>query len=198
VLDSSIKANTIAFNAAGGAKLEPNPDGSPAQIAISANAMLGNGGGTIAAEGIDISPLDHAVNPNDNDAGGPSTVPNGGLNYPVLTIATGSAASGALAGTLASKNGTYTVELFASRTCAASGYGEGEKFIGAVPLTISNAAIGFNGSAPFLTAIKLDTGTFAAYPVITATATDSTGNTSEFSKCIVYNDHIFTNGFEAD
>ena len=196
LLDSSIKSNTIAFNTGGGVKLVHNASGTPAGITVSANRLLGNGGGTIAAEGIDISPLDGAVNPNDNDASGPSTVPNDGLNYPVLTIAAGAATSGALAGTLATKNGTYTVEFFASRNCAASGYGEGEKFVGSVPVTVSNATLGFNGSAPFLASIKLESGTFAAYPVITATATDSAGNTSEFNRCIVYNDHIFTNGFE--
>jgi len=195
VLASSIKANTIAFNAGGGVKLSDS-GGTPAQIRISADRLFGNGAGTIAAEGIDISPLDGAINPNDNDASGPSSVPNGGLNYPVLSIAAGAAASGALAGTLATANGTYMVELFASRTCAASGYGEGEKLVGTVPVTISNATLGFNGSAPFLASLKLDSGTFAGYPVITATAIDSTGNTSEFSKCVIYNDHIFTDGFE--
>ena len=192
-----IDNNAIAYNSGGGIKLLSTALGTPNQIQISANSIHSNGGGYVAASGIDISPLDGAVNPNDNDAVGPANVPNAGLNFPALDVATGKAKSGTLSGTLATRNDAYTVEVFASRSCAASGYGEGEKFVGSAPVTIANASLGFNGSAQFTADIKLDSGTFTSYPVITATATDSNGNTSEFSQCVVY-DHIFDDGFEAN
>ena len=68
----------------------------------------------------------------------------------------------------------YRIELFTNAACDPAGSGEGADFLGA--LDVTTAA---DGSVAF-------EGTFASNPpgpVVTATATDPLGNTSEFSPC---------------
>ncbi len=98
----------------------------------------------------------------------------GGEKSPVLTSAT---AAGNVQGTLNSiASNTFRLEFFASPACNASGFGEGKTFIGFQSVTTDGS-----GNASF-------NATFAALPadqlVITATATDANGNTSEFSQCL--------------
>ena len=65
------------------------------------------------------------------------------------------------------------MEFFASVTCDASGYGEGERFVGSQLVVQPGAGnLQLNELVP-------------AGQYITATATDSQGNTSEFSACTV-------------
>lgn len=97
-------------------------------------------------------------------------------NYPVLSSALTSTTSlyvgGVLTGTA---NSSFTVELFANDTCDASGHGEGQTF-----LTSDTVATNGSGRAGFVIATsKPDEIT------ISATATDSGGNTSEFSECVL-------------
>jgi parallel beta-helix repeat protein len=111
-----------------------------------------------------------------NDALDPDSGPNRLQNFAVLTAAR---SSGHLVmGTLNSvPNHSYTIEVFVSPagSCDPSGYGEGKKFLGAKVVT-TNAA----GNASFS---LTSSAAFSAGQVITATATDSTGSTSEFSRC---------------
>jgi hypothetical protein len=80
-------------------------------------------------------------------------------------------------GTLNSTPSTqFTIEFFANSAADESGYGEGEVFLGAA--TVMADA---NGNAAFL---QTFTGDFSELRFITATATDSSGNTSEFSRAI--------------
>ena len=109
-----------------------------------------------------------------NDVGDADTGPSGLQNYPVVTVAT---AAGIVQGTFNSKAGaTYRLEFFANPACDGSGYGEGKTFIGFQSVTTDGS-----GNASFNAA-------FAALPagqsVVTATATDAAGNTSEFSQCV--------------
>ncbi|MEJ5277158.1 MAG: right-handed parallel beta-helix repeat-containing protein [Thermogemmata sp.] len=70
---------------------------------------------------------------------------------------------------------TFRIELFANRECDASGYGEGERFLGATDVTTDQ-----NGNG------RIDVWLPVSVPVgwiITATATDPEGNTSAFSPC---------------
>ena len=70
---------------------------------------------------------------------------------------------------------TYTVRFFANTTCDSSGHGEGEFFLGAADVVLSD------GSDEFLVDLPVSVKENA---VITATATDAAlGNTSEFSEC---------------
>ncbi|MGC1375066.1 MAG: hypothetical protein WA821_02520 [Anaerolineales bacterium] len=115
-----------------------------------------------------------------NDLGDPDAGPNQTQNFPVLTSATGSTFT--ITGRLNSLPAdAYTVEFFSSpaATCDPSGYGEGKKFVGSKIVTtnaLGNVSFSFTGSI-----------VFGAGEVITATATDASGNTSEFSLCRIAN-----------
>jgi hypothetical protein len=132
---------------------------------IRANSIFGNGG-----LGIDLAPA--GVTP--NDPGDGDTGPNRLQNFPVLTSAVSSGGFTTVTGTLNSvAGGTFTVELFESPAAHPTGYGEGATFRGAINVTTDAA-----GNAPISVVLPL-----AVPPghMITATATDASGNTSEFS-----------------
>ncbi|MBI1760633.1 MAG: putative Ig domain-containing protein, partial [Acidobacteria bacterium] len=104
-----------------------------------------------------------------------STYPNTRLPFPVLDAPlTPGAATGSYA-TLAFVNAipAYPVrlEFFASATCDCSGYGEGETYLGNLILQ-ADGTFTFNYTP------------IAGKPVLTATAIDANGNTSEFSQCV--------------
>jgi hypothetical protein len=113
-----------------------------------------------------------------NDAGDGDAGANNLQNFPVLTTAIGDGSVTQITGSLNTAPGTYTIDYYASAACDTSGNGEGARWLGFSVLP-TNAA----GSLTF------DTGTGITAPVsfgefITATATDSAGNTSEFSPCV--------------
>jgi len=119
---------------------------------ITANSIQGNGG-----LGIDLLPV-AGVNTNDG-TNTDTAVGNDGIDFPVLTAVSGSAAAGtAPAGS--------TVEVFAAAPDAGSSNGEGATFLGSTSASASGLWClgGLSISGP-----------------ITATATDSSGNTTEFS-----------------
>src|SRR5207302_9878148 len=70
-------------------------------------------------------------------------------------------------------NLTYTIELFTNVTCDASGFGEGENLVASFTVTTDGS-----GNVAFSRSVSLMPGQF-----VTATATDPSGNTSEFSAC---------------
>ena len=176
--DNNLSFNIIADNLQGGVVIE---DVGTVHNKIVSSQFYDNSG-----LGIDLG--GDGVTPNDTD-----TVSNAGpnrlQNFPVLTAATGTNTSGIVSGTLGSTAGSYTIDLFVSSSCNASGYGEGAFEIGSGTLTLTG------GSANFTISVS---GPFAPdMNVITATATDSANDTSEFSKCFAYtNDTIFANDFE--
>lgn len=137
----------------------------PTRITIRGNRITGNGG-----LGIDLEK--NGVSPNDpDDADGAS---NDGQNFPVLTTAQSSATGTTIGGTLSSlPNATYTIDFYASDAADASGYGEGTTYVGSATLLIDGTGTG--GFGIILPTI-VTPGT-----VITATATDAAGSTSEFS-----------------
>lgn len=134
---------------------------------ISGNAVFSNG-----ALGIDLG--NAGVNPVYDCAGGvPAGAANAGQNFPVLADAY-SGSGTRIRGTLDSGPGkTYLLQFFASPTGDASGYGEGQVFLGQTNLTL-----GAGCSATFTAYLS------APVPpnwVVTATATGPASNTSEFS-----------------
>ncbi len=134
---------------------------------ISGNSIFSNG-----ALGIDLgnNGVDAVVA---CESGVAVNAANAGQNYPVLTAAF----SGTLTlirGTLNSLSGkTYALEFFASPAGDASGYGEGQLFLGQTKLTLGSLC-----SSNFAVTLPV-----AVPPnwVVTATATNPTNNTSEFS-----------------
>lgn len=116
------------------------------------------------------------VTPNDADDADGGT--NGFQNFPVLTSTTIAANQTTIAGTLTSKpSRAYTIEVSVSLGCSPHGHGQGMVPLGTVETTTDAA-----GLAAFTMVLPK-----ALVPglVLTATATDPDGNTSEFSGCMV-------------
>ena len=85
-----------------------------------------------------------------------------------------SAVPAASQGTLNSTpNTTFRIEFFGNTACDASGNGEGATFLGTTEVITDGTG---NATIPLFTA--------AAGQFVTATATDSSNNTSEFSACV--------------
>src|SRR5262249_11172712 len=111
-----------------------------------------------------------------NDSKGHSG-PNLFQDFPMLTTINSKGGTTTISGTLdSSANQTFHIELYSNPSKDASGYGEGQTFLGFFSVT-TNAS----GHASFMVSNNL------ALPGqwITATATDSTSNTSEFSQAVV-------------
>lgn len=164
VLDTTISGNTIGFNAVNGVRLSSGPGN-----AIQGNSIFSNGQLGIDLGGDGVTPND----PGDADLGS-----NNLQNFPVVTtvIETSLAPSvWTLRGTLDSvPNTAFAIEVFEQATCDASGFGEGEQFIGSVAVTTDSTGFG-----EWALPVGAPAGRF-----FTATATDPNGNTSEFSRCV--------------
>jgi hypothetical protein len=163
-----VASNLIAFNERAGVRVQSLVT----EVTITANSIIDNG-----ELGIDLltNTASPGVNPNDpgdGDSGG-----NGLQNFPVVTSAASQGASTRVQGTFNSKpNGAYVLEFFASAACDPSGHGEGERFLGSIEVATDS-----QGDAAF--DALLGTATQPG-DMVTATATDAVGNTSEFSACI--------------
>ena len=131
--------------------------------AILSDSIFGN-----AKLGIDLG--DDGVTA--NTPGGPHAGPNDLQNYPVLIAALTHGGQTVVKGTLNATPGTsYTVQFFASPAADPSGYGQGKTYLGSA--TVMTDA---NGNIAFQIQFMSQPGT-----VVSATATDPNGNTSEFS-----------------
>lgn len=110
-----------------------------------------------------------------NDGGDFDSGANNYTNFPVITRATSVSGVSTIAGTLdVLANTEYTIELFVSSSCNASGYGDGAKRLSTFAVTTDGS-----GHATFSQAVA------ALTPghVVTATATSNLEGTSEFSQC---------------
>ncbi len=161
---------------------------------LTINNFSGNAG-----LGIDLAGV--GVTPNDNDSMPPTAdYANRGLNFPVLTSATGGH-TGVVSGTLTTTPGKYFIDLQVTSTCDPSGYGQGENgpdypsgTTGIV--TVPNLTAQGQGSVSF--SLPVNFAFFLSKTFfVTALARDAAFNTSEFSACIPYvNDTIFFSNFE--
>jgi len=137
------------------------------------NAILGNSIFSNAGLGIDLTP-DGVTS---NDTGDADTGANNLQNFPVLSSAVRVTGGTTVNGTLNSKaNQSFRIEFFTSPAADPSGFGEGKVFLGGVVVTTDSS-----GNASFTVTLA---GVPAGSQVITATATDSGNNTSEFSRAI--------------
>ncbi|PYS95121.1 MAG: hypothetical protein DMF65_14495, partial [Acidobacteria bacterium] len=110
-----------------------------------------------------------------NDAGDSDKGPNGLQNFPVITSVNSDASSTRVRGTLNSApNTAYTLDFYSNQICDPSDFGEGQTFIGSTSVTTDGG-----GNASFDATFAAQT----ANQFITATATDPSGSTSEFSAC---------------
>jgi titin len=155
-------ANTIAFNRDDGVIVV---GGTTTKNRIQANSIHSNGHLGIDLNN-DLPTLNDAL---DADAGG-----NGTQNYPVI-ISSMPGATTTIFGRFHSKPNTpYTLDFYANAAADPSGFGEGQRYLGAASVT-TNA----NGDVHYFTVVV--PGASVAGEVISATATDPDGNTSEFS-----------------
>ena len=162
-IETRIEENTIAFNSTGSVTISGTADGNT----ITRNSMYGNGAG------IDLSP---PAGPDSNDAGDADVRANGGQNHPELAVAR-ILGSVTVAGAMNSApDSRYRVEFFLSPACGPTGFGEGRTFLGEARIATDATGRGaFSLTLP---------DSVTAGQVITATATDVSGNTSEFSRCV--------------
>ena len=136
-------------------------DAYPNDASISSNRILGNGG-----LGIDLG----------ND--GP-----GAVDRPAPSLMGIPPTSDTISGSLFDDPGAYTVELFELGSCDPSGYGEGDVPIGSLAVTVPPPGPfppPFPSPAEFSFAVP---GGIALGDTFSATATDASGATSEFSGC---------------
>ncbi|MGZ5472756.1 MAG: CSLREA domain-containing protein [Thermoanaerobaculia bacterium] len=111
-----------------------------------------------------------------NDLGDSDAGPNALQNFPVLSMAeTGGHTT--ITGTFNSAAGqTFRIELFDNPSCGPLGHGQGRTLVAAGDVTTD---AGGNTAFAFIPASPIPPGR-----IVTATATDPAGNTSEFSACL--------------
>jgi hypothetical protein len=186
--------NLIEFNGTGGVAIFGNPVSvsgqAPLGNSIEGNSIFENGRSFQTASsaplpllGIDLTngfvyPRDDGVTPNDSKGHGAPNDPNSFQNFPVLTAATSGGGTTKIAGTLSSLvNTTFRIEFFANDADPLGLPPEGQQFLGFVTVTTNaSGSVSFNASV----GVAVATGR-----IITATAIDALGNTSEFSSGIV-------------
>ena len=122
--------------------------------------------------GIELGP----AGPNANDPGDSDTGANNLQNFPIITSTMAAGGSTNVKGSLnSSASSSFNLDFYRNSACDPSGNGEGEHFIGSTLVTTDAS-----GNANFDITFAVSTG---ASEVLTATATDLAGNTSEFSPC---------------
>ena len=157
------QGNTIAFHSGAGVYVDSG----------TGNAIRGNSIFANNALGIDLAPAGATANdPCDSDSGA-----NGLQNFPVLVSASSLSGTTTITGNLNSTaSSSFTVDFYANTECDPSGFGQGRTYLGSSqPVTTDGSCAGtLQASFP------------TSFPVrfVAATATDSAGNTSEFSACI--------------
>ena len=147
---------------------------------------------------IDLSP--DGVNPIDLDVG--QTGANDLQNFPLITSAGGSDVQGEVSLNLASANGTYKIELYASQQCVnANGFSNADQRLGSVSGIVLNCATPTSNCTKPLV-IPVDNSLVGDFGLlgnfITAIAIDEENNTSEVSACAPYvlGNIVFNDGFE--
>ncbi len=155
------QGNIIAFNQQQGITFDNSCQG----IEMLGNSIFSNGG-----LGIDMGGNGAVVL---NTPGGPHTGANLLQNFPVITSVTPGSAP-IITGTLNSTpNASFRIEFFSNPVKDKSGYGQGQTYVG---FTNVNTDSNGNATFTFTGSTNIPIGSF-----VSSTATDSAGNTSEFS-----------------
>jgi len=160
------EGNVIAFNPNGGVA-----NSGYQHATIRGNRMFAN-----TPLGIDLSPNGVTPNdPGDGDAG-----PNGLQNFPIINSVTPGASTTNIQGILNSTASTlYDVDFYSGPACQAfpQAFLQGENYLGSIQVSTDGS-----GNATFSTDVPV---VLVAGQPVTATATDPSGNTSEFSQRIL-------------
>lgn len=160
--NNSMLQNTIFDNGGNGVTIVDSGLGGATGNTIQNNEDANNAG-----LGIDLG--DDGVTP--NHPGGSTSGPNHFQNYPVVTSAKPAATGGFTVGyTLDAAPGSYMINFYNVSSPDPSGHGQAAYIAGQQTITVS-------AGPPQTYFMTLGSG-----GTITATATDSAGNTSEFSK----------------
>ncbi|HEY0427171.1 MAG TPA: FG-GAP-like repeat-containing protein [Pyrinomonadaceae bacterium] len=162
-----ISGNIIANN--GGKGVYLNGSDEIKQVTMRRNRFFDNAGLGISFRTSGVSPNDFC----DNDSGWP----NGSQNYPVIASAKiqGNTLQTEIVMWDVFTAANFEVDVFASESCDVSGYGEGKYFLGSFAYTS-------DATCQTRRTVSLPVPSASA-KYITATLTDSSGNTSEFSPC---------------
>jgi hypothetical protein len=159
--------NTIAFSQGVGVQVGLNSsDAATTGNQIQGNSIHDNGG-----IGIDLGNDGVTVNDSAGHVG-----PNNFQNFPVLSSASSSSTDTSISGTFseaAEPNEAIILDFYAGPAADPSGYGQGQTYLGSTSITTDA-----NGNVNFAAALAVSN---LAGEWISATATDPSGNTSEFS-----------------
>ncbi|HEX5500756.1 MAG TPA: Ig-like domain-containing protein, partial [Thermomicrobiales bacterium] len=162
------QANVIAFNAGAGVSV--------ASYGSTGESIRGNSIHDNAGLGIDLGGDGVTANDSlDADAGS-----NNLQNFPII-LATKPGAETRVVGTIdGAAESALVIDFYANASADPSGYGEGERHLGSTIATTDGA-----GHAAFAVTLLAAT---APGELITATATDPAGDTSEFSAAVAVDD----------
>ncbi len=195
--DNTIENNRIAFNRGNGIAI-PNVTGNPGdpgiRISLLSNFIFSND-----RLGIDLG----QAGVTDNDDKDTDRGANELQNFPVLNATTlgppassdaapiTTAVTATISGTFNSRpNSTFNLQFFFGSNCDSSGH----QFTGAIPIPLQplkQVTTNSNGDATYSFSFEFPTGVSSGY--VNSTATDVSGNTSEFSSCFaVTNPNAFT------
>ncbi|HKR10428.1 MAG TPA: Calx-beta domain-containing protein [Pyrinomonadaceae bacterium] len=163
--------NTIGGTQSGGGNKIAFNDG-PGVTAFAGNGNSVRGNSIFSNNGLGIDLGGNGVTSNDiSDA---DTGPNNLQNFPVITGAMSTGNSTTIQGSLKSTpNTTFQIDFYSNSAVDPLGHGEGAHFIGTTPVNTDG-----NGNATINVTFPVS---LPAGRVVTATATDPNGNTSEFS-----------------
>ncbi|WP_435009758.1 hypothetical protein P12x_001003 [Tundrisphaera lichenicola] len=164
---SVASGNIIAYNGGAGVQVGTSSYDPANQNRISHNSIFGNAG-----LGIDLGGDGVSFNQPGANFG-----PNNHAPFPNLTSVYQSGSSTTVEGSILTiPNTTITVEFFSNLQAGASGYGQGRTFLASQSFLTDN-----NGLADITTDLP---GLLPVGQLISASATDSQGNTSEFARSI--------------
>lgn len=190
--------NVIGFNLISGNRRHgisiATPFAAPEPFQATGNKILGNligtdivGAGPLSNAGAGVFIRDEDSSKNEVAVNGIAF--NGGLgidlgdevvapNAPVLTSAFAFGTTLTILGSLNNSlpDTTFVLEFFANGASDSSGFGEGQTFIGSEAL-----ATDASGNASFTATLQI---AVLTSQLITATATDPEGSTSEFARCV--------------
>lgn len=154
--------NLIAHNGRRGVR---DTDISPFGSRITRNAIFGNAGLGIDLAGDGVT-----------TAGEPLVVESAPFISSVVTVGGLTTVAGVLQST---PTRAFRIEVFANAVCDASGYGEGQTFVGDVEVSTDSA-----GGASFVAQVVLPSGQSAVTATATSVPPGGMGMTSEFSPCV--------------